>query len=82
MNAMVNISDTRALELYKEILNAADVRLGRKVNINRDLSKAMSVSIINEYKKVLTMPQDYIRKYKAAKVSSIVCVALPNIGIF
>ena len=82
MNAMISITDTKALELYSEILNAADVRLGRKPNMKLDLSKAMTASIINEYRQVLTMPQDYIRRYKAAKISSIVCVALPSIGIF
>lgn len=81
MMSTTSINDTKALELYSEILNAADVRLGRKPNLTRQIPTAMRASVINEYKAVLTMPNDYIRKYKAAKISSIVCVALPNIGI-
>lgn len=81
MNAMQDITDTRALELYSEILNATDVRLGRKSQLLKQLPQAMSASLINEYKKVLTMPEDYIQKYKKAKISSIICVALPKIGI-
>ena len=82
MDMMTNITDTKALELYSEILNAADVRLGRKPALKRELPKAESASILSEYKQVLAMPQDYVRKYKAAKLSALICIALPHIGVF
>jgi len=81
MDAMINSPDIKALELYSEIQNAANARLGHKHAL-RELPKVESASILGEYKHVLAMPQDYVHKYKASKLSALICGALPRIGIF